>query len=539
MLRHPRLTPPRLVALFLLAAVLLVFGRTGDYPFITYDDDVYVYENPIVSRGLTSEGVAAAFSTFHAGNWHPLTWISHMLDISLFGMAPGAHHLVNVAFHAANVLLLFLFFRRTSGSLWRSAFVAALFGLHPLHVESVAWVSERKDVLCAFFFLLTLLAYARYVDRPCWQRYLPVGGLFVLALLSKPMAVTLPPLLLLLDFWPLARCSGPAAAGKRLPVTTTRFIEKVPLFLLSGASCVVTALAQKAGGAITTLEMLPIATRIENAIYSYAAYIGQALWPAKLSVFYPYPDRGISAGAVAAAGLLLLGATGTALLQARRRPWMAVGWFWFLGMLVPASGLIQAGIQSRADRYTYLPLIGLFLIAAWGGEELARRARIPRSASLPAATAILFGLACAAWTQAGFWKDSTTLFTRSLEVVGPHWATHMNLGNALLFEGRHPEALAQFEETLKLRPGFHEAHTNAGVALLQLGRTDEAIRHLKAALRERPDDYMAWGNLADAFKRKGAKAWVVFSYEQALRIRPDSAEARRGLEEALAGFTKP
>jgi tetratricopeptide (TPR) repeat protein len=489
------------VALGLLLSVAFVYLPTGGYPFVPLDDPDYVLSNPVVRQGLTAEGASWAFTTFATGNWHPLAWLSHMADVSLFGVDPGMHHLVNAALHAANAILLFGFLAGATGARWRSAFAAALFALHPLHVEPVAWVSERKELLCAFFALSSIVAYRWYAARPGVIRYLAVAGTFALALLSKPMAVTLPFLLLLLDWWPLGRLRpGDLASVRRLA------LEKVPLLLMSVGASAVTLVAQQGGGAIRTLEEIPFGWRVANALASYAAYLRQAAWPSGLAVLYPHPGDGLSIAVAAFSALLLAGVTVAAVRGRDRFRWLLPGWLWFLGMLVPVIGLVQAGAQARADRYAYLPLAGLVVIAAWGGEALFRRLATGKRAAAAVACAILAALALLARTQAGYWKDGPTLYTRALRVTERNWKAHYGLGTALLGEGRDGEALRSFEAALAIRPEFAEAHTNAGVALMRMGRAEEAAAHFREALAIWPEDRFAQRGLAAATGWLGAGA---------------------------------
>ena len=428
-----------LIVIVLVAMTAAVYWQTGDHPFFLVDDGEYVQENPVVLEGLTLRGVDWAFTSFHAANWHPLAWISHMADVEVFGPDPGRHHLVNVLIHGLNALLLFLVLHGMTGAPWRSALVAALFAVHPLHVESVAWVAERKDLLCAFFGFLTIGAYTRYVRKPAVGRYAALLLSYVLCLLSKPMLVTLPVLLLLLDYWPLGRlfptdCPRTArASGWLLP----RVVEKIPLFLLSAASCILTLVAQGSAGAVTSLTRFPLGLRVGNAVVSYAGYLLGAVWPSPLAVYYPFPAGGIPAWKVAGACALLAVATLMVFLRGRNRPWLVTGWLWYLGALVPVIGLVQVGEQAMVDRYTYLPLIGLFLVIAWEGGEVLPGWRFRRQALGIAAAAILAVLSAAAWVQVGYWTNSTTLIRHTLSVTRDNWMAWNVLGIFHGREGRH------------------------------------------------------------------------------------------------------
>jgi len=501
-----------LTAFLLVVAVLLLFARTGRFSFVVYDDDQYLTGNPRVQSGLSAEGVAWAFTTTHAANWHPLTWLSHMLDVELFGMDPGAHHRVNVAFHAANTLLLFLVLLRMTAAPGRSAFVAALFAVHPLHVESVAWVAERKDLLCAFFWFLALGAYARYAARPVLKRYLPVLLLFALALLSKPMAVTLPFVFLLLDFWPLGRASSPAGILRLLP-------EKIPLFVLTAASCAVTLVAQQQGGALAPLRALAPGVRLAHALVAYAAYLGKTLWPASLAVFYPHPGIAPPAWKVAGAILLLAALSALAVWRRDRSPWILTGWLWFLGTLVPVIGLVQVGEQAIADRYTYLPLVGIFLALAWELPEIARRCNLPGRALQAGAVLVLLPLAVASWVQTGYWKNGETLFEHTLRASPENWLAEVTLGAFREEEGKIDEAIAHYRNGLRLKPDFPFGHNNLGAILMRRGQVEEAIPHFREAVRILPDYLEAQYNLANALSRTGRHDEARIHFREVLRIR--------------------
>jgi Flp pilus assembly protein TadD len=512
-----------LAVILLIASTLLVYGGTMDHPFIAFDDNDYVYKNPRVQEGLTADGIRWAFTSFAAANYHPLTWISHMADVSLFGMDAGKHHLVNVAFHAANSVLLFLLLSRMTGAWRRSAFVAALFALHPLHVQSVAWIAERKDLLCAFFFLLTLAAYRRYVERPGIARYLAVAALFLLALLAKPMAVTLPFVLLLLDYWPLG-------GGRAL---RTLLAEKVPLLLMSAASCAVTIVAQSSGETIVSLQETSSFWRIANVLVAYATYLLQTVWPSGLAVNYPHPGSTLPRWSILASIVLLAGISTLAARNRKRRAWLATGWLWYLGMLVPVIGIVQVGAQARADRYTYLPLIGIFLIAAWGAEEIARRYKVPEKVSAAIAGAVLVALAGAAWVQVGYWQDSATIFSRALEVTDRNWLVHINLGTVLFEERKDAEALGHFQEALKFEPGHPYARNDAGVALQNLGRRDEAILQFREAIRLKPDYPAPNANLGYLLSERGEHAEAISLCREAVRLGPDLPGGHSDLGYAL------
>ncbi len=522
-----------LVAVALAVVTLAVYAPVRDHAFVTIDDEHYLYGNRVVRAGLTPEGAAWAFRSTEVSNWHPLTWLSHMADVSIFGMDPGSHHLVSVAFHAANAILVFLLLFGTTGAFWPAAFAAALFAVHPLHVESVAWASERKDVLSVFLGLLALLAYARYARRPSPGAYAAVLLLFAAGLLAKPMLVTLPFAMLLMDWWPLARIAGadgPGAAPPPVRVPASRLVlEKVPLFALSAASCVVTYLVQQRGGAMTAL---PLPDRAANAVVAFAAYLGKTVWPGGLAAIYPYPAGGHPAWQVAGAAALLALATVAALLQWKRRPWLTVGFLWFAGTLVPVSGIVRIGAQAMADRYTYLPHIGLFVAAVWAGVELGTRFRVSRPVAA-AGLAVVAAFAIGARVQAGYWKDSVTLFSRTLELTSGNYLAAHNLGIALEDEGKLPEAALRYQEALRIQPFHAESHNNLGIVLARLGRSDEAIRHLREALRLSPGRPEPHNNLGLALARAGRLEEAVGHFREALRLDPGHEAARANLRFAL------
>jgi len=507
--------------LFLLLATLAAYAQVFQHDFVNYDDPDYVTENVHVRAGLTSDGLRWAFTSGDDANWLPLTRLSNMLDVQLFGLHSGFHHLVNVLLHALSTLLLFAVLRRTTGALWRSALVAFLFALHPLHVESVAWIAERKDVLSAFFWFLTLWAYVRYVEKPVFGRYWLVLAAFALGAMSKPMIVTLPFVLLLLDVWPLRRTP---------PV---RVLEKVPLFVISIASSLVTYFVQQRGGAVIPLDTISIATRISNALVSYIAYIVQMLWPLRLAAFYPLPSD-IPAWQVVAAAIAVLGISFLAVRSLRSSPYFATGWFWYLGTLVPVIGLVQVGSQSRADRYTYIPLVGIFILIAWGAAEVSER--WPRAKP---ALISLCALACAACFtltlfQIRYWKNSQVLFEHAIRVTSNNHVAYNGLGLALRSQGRLEDAIPNYEQALRIKPQYPDANTNLGEVLLLKGHPEAAIPHLLTALSVKPDSAEAHVNLGAALNKLGKHAESIAEYREALRLQPDNAVAHSGLGGSLA-----
>jgi protein O-mannosyl-transferase len=544
----------RWVCLALIAVNLIVYASVRHHDFVNFDDDDYVTANPVVLRGLTWHGVAWAFTTEHAVNWHPLTWLSHMLDVQLYGLDAGAHHLTNLLFHIGNTLLLFGLLHRMTGALGRSAFVAGLFAVHPLHVESVAWVAERKDVLSTLFWMLTLWAYIEYVKRPdlrqsSRRRYAAVLLFFALGLMAKQMLVTLPLVLLLLDFWPLGRVGiGPNPAGGWAPArdgwaTAGRLVwEKLPLLALAAASSIATFVIHQRGGAVIILSAIPLQLRIENALVSYVVYIGKMLWPAGLAVLYPYPQS-LSAWSVAVAFVTLTGISVAVIWAAPRRPYLPVGWFWYLGTLVPVIGLIQVGDQAIADRYTYIPLIGLFIIVAWGAPDLLvrwplRRVVLPKIALPAAACLVILACAITARGQLEYWEDSTTLWTHTLAVTTRNNIAHNNLGATLADQGKTDEAIAHYSEALRIKSDYADAHNNLGVALADQGKLDEAIAHYSEALRIKPGYSDAHSNLGIALADQGNLDEAIAQFTEALRINPDSAKAHNNLGVALASQGK-
>jgi len=503
-----------------LVTICLYWPAMG-HSFIDYDDDDYVTANPVVREGLSWRGAAWALTTGHSANWHPLTWLSHMLDCSCFGLNPAGHHATSIAWHAANTVLLFFLLRRMTGALWRAAAVAALFAWHPLRVESVAWVSERKDVLSAFFFLGTIWFYTGFARQRRAGNYLLALLCFALGLMSKPMVVTLPFVLLLLDYWPLDRFAP--GAGARLA------LEKAPFFALSAVSCVVTYLVQKHAGAVS--EAYPFYFRAENALLSYGRYLGRTLWPARLSVIYPY-HADWPRLEMCGCWLLLVALTWLA-LGWRRRRYLAAGWFWYLGMLVPVIGLVQAGSQASADRYTYLPSIGIFLMIVWGAADLADRWRPPAWA--PALAGTLALAACAAVTEAQlrFWSDSAALFGRALAVTTDNYVAWNNLGKYYLTHGKNREALRCFTSSLLLR---EDAVTwrNTGRALAALQRRPEAERYFARALALDPTYIPARMSLADSLADDGKNEAAARLYQEVLRQDPDQEDAYCNLACVLA-----
>lgn len=530
-LSNPVLVFDRLGILFLLAlvaATLLVYGQVRHFEFINYDDTEYVTENVNVRGGLIVEGIVWAFRTVHAGNWHPLTWLSHMLDVSLFGMDPGGHHVMNLIFHIINTLLVFVVFSKMTGAIPKSAFVAALFALHPLHVESVAWVSERKDLLSTFFWMISLWAYAGYAAAPSMRRYLTVAACFCLGLMSKPMVVTLPFVLLLLDYWPLKRFQWSHLKGGANGCRTVIFRlirEKIPLLVLSALSAVVTVYAQASGGAVKDLDIFPLTVRIANAVVVYAAYIIKMIWPSDLAFLYPHPGMP-PAWQVACAVLLLAGITVFGLARAGKQPYVIFGWFWFLGTLVPVIGLVQVGMQAMADRYTYIPLTGLFIMVTWGIADAARKWRHQTPVLALGAGILLLVFGGLTWQQAGYWKNSENLFRRAIDITKDNFIAHYNLANVLARREDPAEAVFYYREALRIKPGFADAHINLGNTLSLQGHDGDAVRHYQAALKLQPQNARLHINLAIALDKDGRPDEALDHYLEAIRIDPDDEDTR-------------
>lgn len=479
-------------------ATAWAYAPVASNGFLTHDDQLYVTQNPVVQAGLTWEGVRWAFTSTQAANWHPLTWLSHMLDCELWVLDARAHHLMNVALHIAATIAWLVLFLRTTGSLWASAFVAAVFALHPLHVESVAWAAERKDVLSALLFVLTLHAWVGWVRRPSTARYVLALATFALGLLSKPMLVTLPFVLLLLDGWPLARMGA-----SRGPGSVRLVLEKLPFFALAIGSSAATLIAQSRGGAVTSLEKLPLFERVANALVSYLQYLGQTLWPVRLAVLYPHPLGGISTGQVLLALAVVIGVTVFALAVRRSRPNVLVGWLWYLGSLVPVIGLVQVGLQSRADRYMYLPMVGLTVAVAWLVPGRALQRRGVRVALGSAAVLLLAACAVATRRQAALWKDDLTLFENTARVTDDNLVAVLKLATVLDEKGQTEKARERYNEVLGMHPAHADAHAALGRLERRQGRLDEALKHFEAALTLRPDLAVALVGKAEIVAEQG------------------------------------
>jgi tetratricopeptide (TPR) repeat protein len=557
-----------LVAVILALGTVLVYLPARHYGFSEYDDRDYVTQNPVVQAGLTWEGVKWAFWTTRSSNWHPVTWVSHMLDCQLFGLHAGGPHLVNLLLHILNAVLLFLLLLRMTRAFWQGALVAALFAWHPLRVESVVWVAERKDVLCAFFGLLSLHAYVQFVQRRKSQQDAAVAYglalfLFGLGLMSKPMLVTLPFVFLLLDYWPLQRVSDFELRPGRW---SGLVLEKWPFFALAAASCAVTFIVQQQGGAVVSLEWLPLPTRLENAAVACASYLVKTVCPVNLAVIYPL-HKVLPAVQVLAATMTLILISWLVWRRRRSEPYWVTGWLWFLGMLLPVIGLVQVGLQSMADRYTYLPQVGLLMGVIFGAGNWAARVRLKPGVMISVAGIVLAGSLILTARQIGYWRDDETLFRHALAVtrdnpvaqnvvgcallqdgrveeaiarfkrcleIDPHYAeAHINLGNYLLEKGQVDEAIAHYQKALETRPNQADVHYNLGILLLKKGQVDEAIAHYQKALEARPDYPEAHYNLGNILLQQGRVDVAIIHYQKALAIRPDFAEAHLNLATAL------
>ena len=554
--------------LILLGLAVVTFGiyaQVIGHRFIVLDDISYVEENPAVNRGVTLGGLAWAFTTFREGNWHPLTWIAHMIDSQIFGTFAGGHLLVNALIHTANTLLLFWLLLRTTHARWSSALVAALFALHPLHVESVAWASERKDTLSTFFGLLSLIAYTRYAEAPSIRRYAWTAVTLALGLLAKPMLVTWPFLMLLLDYWPLGRFAAvipseveaatqpPQAArpGFQSRRTTSKLtprgpstslgmtikkliIEKIPLFVLVAASAVVTSIAQSRAGAVRTFTEVPVALRLWNALVSYAKYLLRAFWPNDLAVFYPWPKGGIPAWQVIGAAVLLIGITAFCVFERKIRSYLIVGWLWFMGTLVPVIGLVQVGGQTMADRYFYIPSIGLFIAIVFGLADIAERRRIAPWVGAAMANVVVVVLATLTNAQIHRWTNSFTLFKHTLTVAPRNFAIEGDLGYALQRSGQLDEAAAHFEKAIQIQPNDQMSQLYMGIARFHQGRVPEAIEHAQVAIHLQPDSAKAHNLLGMALAKQNRNEAALDEVRRAAELDPKDAEIRNNLGLTLA-----
>ncbi len=513
------------ICLCLFVLTWVVFAQTLRYDFVNYDDPRYVYQNTRIAGGIDFANVAWAFSHIHSENWHPLTTITHMLDCQLHGLNAGWHHFTNVLLHCLAVVILFVALERMTGALWRSAFVSAVFAVHPLHVESVAWIAERKDVLSAFFLMLTLLAYLHYTRAPSIGRYLTVAFVVALGLMSKPMLVTLPLVLLLLDYWPLGRFEAHRSNIGRQVLQL--ILEKIPLIALSAVSSIVTFLAQR--GAIGWTEQLPVSARISNALVAYVIYIRQMFWPARLAVFYPHPENRLPVLEISLAFIVLVGITAAAFVFRKKAPYFMTGWLWYLGMLVPVIGLVQVGWQGHADRYTYLPQIGLYVAVTWAVTDLTRSWRFQRMALGVAALIVVGVLSWRGWLQTSYWRDSETLFTHALAVTSNNDVALNNLGIIFLEKGQLDDAISKLQAAIDLRPENAPAHDNLAKALLKKGQVAEAMVHYRKFLEIEPENIEARNTLGTALIQQGHLKEAIDQWQDALALQPNNGNAASNL----------
>jgi len=569
-----------LICIFLIVATFCIYSQVQDHKFINFDDDIYITNNLNVQAGLTSKSVLWAFTNFDTGSWFPVTWFSHILDYQLYGLHAKGHHLTSLFLHIANSLLLFLVLFRMTGAIWQSAFVASMFAFHPLNVESVAWAAERKNVLSTLFWLLTMWAYIHYAAKPTIKRYGLVFLFFTFGLMSKPMLVTLPFVLLLLDYWPLRRFQFGQERGRNeiLEKNTAQkseifrlVLEKVPLFLLTIGLSIVTVHLQSIAGAVKSLDVFPLQARLTNAMVSYLEYLGKMIWPSGLSILYAHPGYTLAVWKGILSGMALVGITIISIRLIRKAPYFAVGWFWYLGTLVPVIGIVQVGGQAMADRYTYIPLIGIFIIVAWGVPELLKEWPYRKNVLKASAGILILTLMPITWIQVSHWKSSITVFKHAIKVTDKKYpgfsVVHNNLGVALVAEGKNEEAISHYKMAIKIKPDYAEAynnlgnalfaerkieeaishykmaiglkpdhanaHNNLGVALFHAGMTEEAIDYYKKAIRIRPGFFAAHNNLGNALLQKGEMKEAVHHFRETLKLRPDFAAARDHLELAL------
>ena len=534
-----------MISLLLILAIIIAYGQVKNFDFVGYDDQEYVTENSHVQKGLTVESIIWAFTSFHSANWHPLTWLSHMLDCELYGLNPMGHHWTNLIFHMVNSVLLFIVLELMTGAIWRSAIVAALFALHPLHVESVAWVSERKDVLCTFFGLLMIFSYYRYVKISSLKNYLLVIIFFSLGLMSKPMLVTSPFVLFLLDFWPLKRFHSKndyLFQSEKTPHYGSKgnyrlILEKIPLFIPVVVSCVLTFFAQKSGGAVQTLGRMSLENRIANALVSYVNYVLKMFWPSKLAVFYPHPGDTLPAWQIFGAALLISCACFLAIRAAKKYPYVIVGLFWYFGTLVPVIGLVQVGEQAMADRYTYIPLIGLFIIVVWGVLDLFRKRHYRKIYLSMFAMIILSALTARTFFQVSHWKNGVTLFEHAIKVTENNYKAHNNLAT-VLGPIDLDRAISHYKEALRIHPKYVTALCNLGLALYNKGNYDEAVSYFTKALKINPQKTDTRMDLANIFFLQAKPEKAISHYREILKTNSENAEAHYNMAYMLSAQKK-
>jgi protein O-mannosyl-transferase len=558
------------ICIFLMIATFAVYWQATGYEFINFDDNEYLTNNQHVKSGLTGESIVWAFTKSHSANWHPVTWMSHMLDFELYELKAPGHHLTSLLFHIANTLLLFWVLLKMTGAIWRSGMVAALFALHPLNVESVVWIAERKNVLSTFFWFLTFWAYVRYVEKPTIKKYGLVALFLTLGLMSKPMLVTLPFVLLLLDFWPLKRWGIHDQAENTHSEQTETFAklvsEKIPLFLLVVGSIIITYIAQKAGGAVRSVESFPLQERFMNAFVSYLSYLQKMLWPSGLSIFYPHPGSTLPVWKAVVCASILVGITFIVVKQIRRAPYLAVGWLWYLGTLVPVIGIVQVGEQAMADRYMYVPLIGIFIAMVWGLSDWAKNGK---QKFLPISAGIFIPLLMAlTWVQVSHWKNNITLFEHAIAATKNNYIAHdllgyaqtnkglltkaihnfnkaieikknyskayNRLGNALIMMREYEKSIEHLETAIKIRPKYALAHNNLGISLSNLRKFEKAIEHYEIAIKLSPEFFVAHNNLANTLSQMGRLEEAIPHFNKAIELKPNIAALRGNLEKALS-----
>jgi len=536
------------VCLFLVLAILAIYGQVRHHDFADFDDRIYVTANQHVLEGLTIENIrwALSFEDKDKTYWHPLTWLSHMLDVQFYGKNPRGHHLSNVLFHMANTLLLFLILRCMTGTLWKAAFAASLFALHPINAESVAWIAERKNVLSTFFWMLTMLAYIRYTERPGFCRYGWVILTFVLGLMAKPVLVTLPFVLLLLDYWPLGRLEIDLSkngsiwvslksllSNFRESVVLRRILEKIPLMVLSTAAISLSSASLQHHGVVIPLEEVSLKLRLANAVVSYTQYLGKAIWPQNLAFFYPYPTS-VPLWETIGALLLLTGISIVAVRFLKSKPYLGIGWFWYLGTLVPVIGIMQAGLwPALADRWAYIPFIGIYIMVSWGFPDLLTKWPYKKIGIPVACVILIISLMVTTHRQARHWVNSTTLSLHALEMTAANFFVHYTMGFALADQGRMAEAVNHYSESLRLNPNYADTHYNMGIALSALKKREVAAKHYREALRIDPDDFQAYNNLGNTLFLQGEIDEAINHYHSALRIKPDYVMAHKNLGAAL------
>ena len=536
--KRNRLRAEFITGLILIFVTAAAYWQLAECDFVGFDDYVQLVDNPYLHEGITAKTIAWAFSFESATYWHPLTWLSHMLGFQMFGFKPGMQHLINLFFHVANTLLLFFVLKRMTGALWQSAFVAGLFALHPINVESVAWVTERKNVLSTFFWMLTMLAYFYYTSRPGVLRYLAVFAALALGLMAKPMLVTMPFVLLLLDYWPLERFRMSRPAGNAGPETGTfvnsdyqprpgyrLFLEKIPLLVLSAISINLSALSVQNLDTTILTGSVSMKLKIANALVSYIVYIKKMLWPSGLAVLYPYPET-VPLWQAAGAGLLLAGVTMLVFRKIKLQPYLGVGWLWFIGTLVPVIGLVQVGLwPAMADRFAYVPAIGLFIMIAWGLSDILSKQRYSKVMLGILTAGILSALMICTWLQSAYWKSSLDLFERAVQVTANNWLAHNNLGTAKFNKGQVDEAIGHYKTALSIKPDYITPHYNLGNLFLNQGKIKQAAFHLKEALKIKPEDAYSHYSYGNLLVKQGRLEEAVSHFLEVIKSDPEYAEA--------------